>query len=262
MCREAGGYGSTRPGSFVVTPLSLARIAPYYARMRWQMISSRLAVTALLGAAICTSTFVATASAQSSLNVTCVASSATQCVVTIPLVANMNVDVVVALPANKGFSLNVFGGTPGSAPSYTSLNNGYWSGTGTSWTCCLLQTGGTEPAGAVSILTFALTPLASGTTTTVPSKQPKKPAVLNLSFTPRSFALSASDKSQLQALARKLSAGAKVTITGYAPSSPSLARNRALATADYLYARVRIDWRVVAISSSSLNRVTVTTTTL
>ena len=246
----------------MVTPLLLVTVATYYAPMSWQGISSRLAVTALLSTAICASTFVATASAQGSLNVTCVASSATQCVVTIPLVSNMNVDVVVTLPANKGFSLNLFGGTPGSAPSYTSLNNGYWSGTGTPWTCCLLQTGGTEPAGAVSTLTFAITPLTSGTTTTGPAKQPKKPAVLNLSFTPSSFALSATDKSQLQALARELRTGAKVTITGYAPSNPSLARNRALSTADYLYARVRVDWRVVAISTRSLNRVTVTTTAL
>jgi hypothetical protein len=235
---------------------------PYYARMSWQGTSSRLAVTALLSTAIFASAFVATASAQGSLNVTCVASSATQCVVTIPLVSNMDVEVVVTLPANNGFSLNLFGGTPDSAPSYTSLNNGYWSGTGTSWTCCELQTGVTEPAGAVSTLTFALTPLTSSTTTTVPAKQPKKPAVLNLSFTAGSFALSASDKSQLQALARKLTTGAKVTITGYAHSNPSLARNRALSTADYLYARVKVSWRVVSVSTRSLNRVTVTTTAL
>ena len=246
----------------MVTPLLLAKVATYYARMRRLGISSRLTVTALLSTAICASAFVATASAQGSLNVTCVASSATQCVVTIPLVSNMNVDVIVTLPANKGFSLNIFGGTPGSAPSYTSLNNGYWSGTGTPWTCCLLQTGGAEPAGAVSNLTFAITPLTSSTTTSVPAKQPKKPAVLNLRFTPSSFALSAKDKSQLQALARKLKTGSKVTITGYAVSNPSLARNRALSTADYLYARVKVDWRVIAISTRSLNRVTVTTTAL
>ena len=246
----------------MVTPLLLAKVATYYARMRWLGISSRLAVSALLSTAICASAFVATASAQGSLNVTCVASSATQCVVTIPLVSNMNVDVIVTLPANKGFSLDLFGGTPGSAPSYTSLNNGYWSGTGTPWTCCLLQTGGAEPAGAVSNLTFSITPLTSSTTTTVPAKQPKKPAALNLSFTPSSFALSAKDKSQLQALARKLKTGSKVTITGYAASNPSLARNRALSTADYLYARVKVTWRVISISTRSLNRVTVTTTAL
>jgi outer membrane protein OmpA-like peptidoglycan-associated protein len=111
-------------------------------------------------------------------------------------------------------------------------------------------------------LTFAITPLTSGSTTTLPAKQSKKPAALNLSFTRSSFALSATDRSQLQALARKLRSGAKLTITGYAPSNPSLARNRALSTAHYLYARVKVVWRVVAISTRSLNRVTVTTTAL
>jgi hypothetical protein len=244
-------------------PLVLAAVATYDARMRWQGISSRLAVAALLSTAIGASTFVATASAQGSLNVTCVASSATQCVVTISLVPDMNVDVIVALPANNGFSMNTLTGTPGSAPSYTSLNNGYWSGGATtSWTCCLLQTGGSEPTGAVSIMTFALTPLTSSPTTTIPTKQPRIPAALNLSFAARSFALSASDKTQLQALARKLTPGAKVTFTGYALSDPSLARNRALSTADFLYARLKVSWRVVSASTRSLNRVTVTTTAL
>src|SRR5271155_1552025 len=131
--------------------------------MRWQGISTRVAVAALLSTAIGASTFEASASAQGTLNVTCVASSATACVVTISLVANMDTNVIVTLPANNGFSLNTFTGTPDSAPAYTSLNNGYWSGTGTPWTCCLLQTGGSEPANAVSILTFSLTPLTSST---------------------------------------------------------------------------------------------------
>src|ERR1700722_2964221 len=221
--------------------------------MNWQRISSRMAVAALLSATIGATAFVSSASAQGTLNVTCVASSATACVVNIPLTSNMNVDVVVALPANNGFSLNDFSGTPDSAPSYTSLNNGYWPGTGTSWLCCLLQTGAAEPAGAVSTLTFALTPLTSGPTTTVPAK--RKPAPVNLSFAARSFALSASDKSQLQALARKLPAGARVTITGYALANPSLARNRGLSTADYLFSKVQAFWKVVSVSTRSLNRV-------
>lgn len=243
-------------------PLVPATVATYDARMRWQGISSRWAVIALLSTAMSASTYVATASAQGSLPVTCVPSSATQCVVTINLVSSMDVDVIVTLPANHGFSLNTFTGTPGSAPSYTSLNNGYWTGTGSPWTCCLLQTGGSEPAGAVSILTFSITPLTSSPTTTVPAKHPKIPAALDLSFAAGSFALSASDKTQLQALAKKLEAGAKVTITGYALSNPSLARNRALSTADFLFARVKVTWRVVSVSTHSLNRVTVTTTAL
>jgi hypothetical protein len=230
--------------------------------MRWQRFFSRLAAAVLLSTAVGATTYVATASAQGSLNVTCVASSATQCVVNIPLVSNMNVDVIVSLPANNGFSLNLFTGTPDSAPSYTSLNNGYWTGTGTSWTCCLLQTGGAEPAGAVSTLTFALTPLTSSPTTTVPGNKPTKPAPLNLSFAPGSFALSASDKAQLQALAKKLAPGARVTITGYALSNPGLARNRGLSTADFLYAKVKVFWKVVSVSTRALNRATVTTTAL
>jgi hypothetical protein len=245
----------------VVTPLLLATVATYHARMRWQGIYSRLAVTVLLSTVIGASTFMATASAQSSMSVTCVPSSATQCVVTIDLVSNMDVNVIVTLPANNGFSLNLFTGTPDSAPSYTSLNNGYWNGTGTLWTCCLLQTGPSEPAGADSLLTFAITPPTSSPTTTVPKK---KPAPLNLSFAARSSALSASDKAQLQALAGKLTSGAKVTITGYALSDASLARSRAISAANYLHARVKVSWswKVVWISNRALNRVTVTTTAL
>ena len=245
----------------MINTLATDSVETYDSRMRWHAILSRLAVAALLSSTLGAAAFVPTASAQGSLGVTCVASSATQCVVTISLVPNMNVNVVVTLPANDGFSLNTFTGTPGSAPSFTSLNNGYWTGTGTSWTCCLLQTGGTEPANAVSVLTFALTPPGSGTTTTNPTKQPKIPAALNLSFAPGSFVLSASDKAQLQALARKLKTGAKVTITGYALANANLARNRALATTDYLYAKVKVDWKVVTVSRA-LNRVTVTTTAL
>ena len=240
----------------------LAKVATYDARMRLRGISSRLAVVALLSTVIGASTYVATASAQGTLDVTCVASSATQCVVTIDLVSNMDVDVVVSLPANNGFSLNNFGGTPMSAPSFTSLNNGYWTGTGTPWTCCLLQTGGAEPAGAMAILTFAITPLTSGPTTTAPGKHSKIPAAVNLSFAAGSFALSPSDKAQLQALARKLSPGAKVTFTGYAHADPSLARSRGLSAADFLYSKVTILWRVVSVSTRSLNRVTVTTNSL
>ena len=33
-------------------------------------------------------------------------------------------------PPTTASRLNTFTGTPGSAPSYTSLNNGYWTGTG------------------------------------------------------------------------------------------------------------------------------------
>ena len=234
----------------------------HVARMRWHQRSSRLLVAVLVSTTIGATTFVATASAQGSLSVACIASSATQCVTTISLSPNMDVDVTVTLPANNGFSVNEWGGTPDSAPTYTSLNDGYWNGTGTTWTCCELQTGASEPAGAVSTMTFSLTPLTSSPTTTIPAKHPKVPAALNLSFAAGSFALSASDKTQLQALARKLAPGAKVTFTGYALSNASLARNRALETADFLYARVKVYWKVVSVSTHSLNRVTVTTTAL
>lgn len=259
---EVGLRKATTPEIVGVTTLVLIPIATYDAHMTWQGISSRLAVVALLSTVIGASTFVATASAQGSLSVSCVASSATQCVTTISLTPNMDVDVTVTLPANNGFSVNEWGGTPGSAPTYTSLNDGYWNGTGTSWTCCELQTGGTEPAGAVSTMTFSLTPLTTSPTTTIPAKQPRLPATLNLNFAAGSFALNASDKTQLQSLARKLKPGAKVTFTGYALSNPSLARNRALSTADFLYARVKVYWKVVSVTTHPLNRVTVTTTAL
>jgi len=57
-----------------------------------------------------------------------------------------------------------------------------------------------------------------------------------------------------------------VTFASYALagtlSDPSLARNRALSTADFLYAKVKVNWKIVSVSTRSQNRVTVTTTAL
>jgi hypothetical protein len=124
--------GRALRGGVTMRTLKIVRMAlgtgAHNARRRWQRRSSRLLVALLVSTAIGASTFVVTASAQGSFAVTCVASSATQCVATISLVPNMDVDVNVTLPANNGFSLNTFGGTPNSAPTFTSLNNGYWTG--------------------------------------------------------------------------------------------------------------------------------------
>ena len=120
---------------------------------------------------------------------------------------------------------------------------------------------GSEPAGAVSMLTFALTPLTSGTYHYRPGEAE--------ACRPEPEFCGEELRAQRVGQVSTPSAGyensqpeAKVTITGYALSNPSLARNRALSTADYLYARVKVIWRVVSVSTRSLNRVTVTTTAL
>jgi outer membrane protein OmpA-like peptidoglycan-associated protein len=100
----------------------------------------------------------------------------------------------------------------------------------------------------------------SSSATTIAFKLPGRPATITLPFGAKGSALSGGAKKALQSLARKLLAGASVTITGYAKGNERLARSRASAAANYLSIWVTIHIKVKTASRPVVNKVTVATT--
>ena len=89
---------------------------------------------------------------------------------------------------------------------------------------------------------------------------PALPGPVSVGFTGKSSALSATDRAALSALAAKLSAGAAVTVTGYAKGSATLARKRAAAAAAFLKSKLSLSVTIKSVTSSSSNKATVVTT--
>jgi outer membrane protein OmpA-like peptidoglycan-associated protein len=85
------------------------------------------------------------------------------------------------------------------------------------------------------------------------------PAALSLGFSANSATLGVNEYTALRAVAKKLKAGARVTIIGYAKGNAKLARARAEAAAACLkkYAHVTV---TIHVNTSSANKVTVATT--
>ena len=225
--------------------------------MTIRTLSTKLAATSMVVSAVLAS-MGAPAQALGSMNVTCVASSPTSCTATFALVANMDVNLTFLLPANAGFYENVRSGT---GPAEYTYPDGYTSGTGPSFTV-LLQTPATEPANAQATITFVLTPLGTATTTTTTTASHQVPGAVTITFGSKSYALSATAKTRLRALATRLVGGARVTSTGYALSNAPLARNQALVVANFLYGKVKVYTKVVNVTTRPLNKVTVVTTSL
>lgn len=221
-------------------------------------VAPRAVATLGVGALLATLAWPLAAHAQGSQSVSCVLTNPTTCVAKIPLVANMDVDITFSFPPNNGWSANIFNGV--GPADWTSLNGGYWTGTGSSLTANL-QTPSSEPANAEADVTFGITPLTAVTTTTVVTKK-KLPAPVAITFAATSRTLSPTDKALLNTLAKKLRLNSRVTYTGYAKANPGLARNRALVVANYLYARVQVFTTVVTVTATSLNEVRVVTTAL
>jgi hypothetical protein len=82
----------------------------------------------------------------------------------------MDVNLTIEMPPNNGWSESTLLGV---GPADYTNPDGFTSGTGAAFVV-LLQTGGSEPANAVSLLTFMITPPATSTTT--------PPKSLKLSF--------------------------------------------------------------------------------
>ena len=99
----------------------------------------------------------------------------------------------------------------------------------------------------------------SSNATTIALAIPAVPSRLTTTFVRNKSTLSAGAKSALRVLAKKLRPGATVTITGYAKSSSSLARRRAVAVANYLKTLVKLVVVVKTVTSSVANKATVTT---
>jgi len=97
------------------------------------------------------------------------------------------------------------------------------------------------------------------TTTKAPTKHPV-PAPVTVSFTAKSSSLSSSDKSAIKALAKKLSRGASVTVTGYAKSNAALAKKRAQAVAAFLKGAASVTVSIKTVTNVAKNAAVVTTT--
>ncbi len=100
--------------------------------------------------------------------------------------------------------------------------------------------------------------LSISTTTSVAMALPAKPGSLTVEFSGSSAALSAAAKGALNALAKKLVAGASITVTGSAPGNAKLAKSRATAVAGYLAGRDKTHATIK--TASGANAATVVTT--
>jgi hypothetical protein len=89
--------------------------------------------------------------------------------------------------------------------------------------------------------------------------QHSRPGALTVSFTGTSSVLSTSSKTSLSALAKKLTPGASVTITGYAPSSTAVANSRAKAVAKYLGGLVSLHTVIKTVKGTTARKVVVST---
>jgi outer membrane protein OmpA-like peptidoglycan-associated protein len=67
------------------------------------------------------------------------------------------------------------------------------------------------------------------------------------------------EKDALKALLKKLESGASITITGYAKSDPALARKRAQIVEEFLKSKGIFHFTLKIVTSTSANRVVVTT---
>jgi outer membrane protein OmpA-like peptidoglycan-associated protein len=99
----------------------------------------------------------------------------------------------------------------------------------------------------------------SSVQTTVTLSLPARPVTLSLNFAAGKSSLSASEKSALVSLSKKLLAGASVTITGYAKANKALALSRARVVANYLSSRVKVHVTLATSTSTAVNKVTVRT---
>jgi hypothetical protein len=118
-----------------------------------------------------------------------------------------------------------------------------------------VEVAGTATADGSVTITFLTDPVFVVAQTALPAR----PATIALHFGATDGSLSAGAKEALTSLAKRLVAGATVTITGYAKGSARLARSRANAAAKYLFSRVKIHLTLKTVSNTTANKVTVAT---
>jgi outer membrane protein OmpA-like peptidoglycan-associated protein len=115
-----------------------------------------------------------------------------------------------------------------------------------------------EVAIALNASSSTPTTTTTTTTTTVPTSIPR-PATVTIAFAANSSRLTAKAKDALIAVAKKLVAGADVTVTGYARRDASLAKERATTVATELSRRVKLRITLRYVTNEVGNKVTVAT---
>jgi hypothetical protein len=99
----------------------------------------------------------------------------------------------------------------------------------------------------------------TGVTATTPAPT-KLPGTIAIGFRLKESAISASERSALLALSKKLTAGETITVTGYAKGDKALAKRRAQEVGAFLSARAKVHFVIKAVTITAVNKVTVTTT--
>jgi hypothetical protein len=154
-------------------------------------------------------------------------------------------------------SLTTSGGSGSGTLSFSVVNG---TATGCSVTGALLTSlsAGTCVVTATKAADSSFDSVSSGATT-IDLALPVVPSKVSTSFAAHKAALSAGARSQLRALAKKLIAGASVTVTGYAKGDATLAKARATAVANYLKSLVHVKVTLKTVTRTSANEVAVTT---
>jgi outer membrane protein OmpA-like peptidoglycan-associated protein len=170
--------------------------------------------------------------------------------VTAKLVAQATLSVTAPKgTVGKGDALTSSGGSGTGAVTYA-VTNGTAKG-------CAIANGELTAASAGTCLVTATKALdgtysaTTSTATTVAFVLPARPGAVSVSFSGSSSVLSVSGRRALTALAKKLVAGASVTITGYAGGDKQLATARASAVRQYLATRVKVHVTLVASHAAS-----------
>jgi len=155
-------------------------------------------------------------------------------------------------------TLTTSGGSGTGAVSF-SVTNGTASGCTIAGTSLSATSAGTCLATATKAADTTYSPISS-TVTDVSMALPARPGKVTLVFAAKSTVLTPGAKRTLVALSRKLLVGASVTITGFAQGDAKLAKSRASAAVRYLNSNVAVHVTIKTVTSTTANKVTVTTT--
>ncbi len=167
---------------------------------------------------------------------------------------------VTSLSGTLGTALTLAasGGSGGGVTTFSVTN-------GTATGCAISRSSLTARSAGTCLVTASkaadTTYLAvSSTVAAVALALPARPSTLTLGFAGSSSVLTPAANRALTALAKKLLAGASVTITGYAKGNAGLARSRATAVAKYLLTRVKVHVTEKTVTNAAASKITVATT--
>jgi hypothetical protein len=87
-----------------------------------------------------------------------------------------------------------------------------------------------------------------------------KPQAVSVSFVKGKSVLSVNAKHALAALSKRLIAGARLSVTGYAHGNTKLARSRTITVANYTVSKLKLTVSIKTVTTSTSNSATVVTT--